>query len=271
MSINYPPEWYLRRTLAGAGLLFRLAVLAAAAAFATQVMAAQVQPPANSSAPTTAKKSPRHRAQAAEVPPEPEATAPAQPEAPKWPVNEKPNKASVTWDSHGLRIAASNASLHQILNEVAAETGAKVEGLGSDERVFGEYGPGQARDVISQLLHGSSYNVLMIGDQGSGTPREIVLSNRHAGKNPATANQNQNEPNQDTGDEDYSEQPEVDEQPPPQPQMMNGGQPPMPMVPQGPPGAPRTPQQVLQELQQRQQQIQDQQQQQQQQQQQPPQ
>ena len=152
--------------------------------------------------------------------------------------------------------------------DVSADTGAKVEGIGTDERVFGEFGPGSARDVLSQLLHGSSYNVLMIGDQGSGTPRQIVLSTRRTGNNQAQANRPA-QAQQDVPDEDVPDQPEADDQPV-QPPIING-RPPMQMVPQGPPGAPRTPQQVLQELQQRQQQMQDQQQQQQQQQPQPPQ
>ncbi len=64
--------------------------------------------------------------------------------------------------------------------------------MGQDQRIFGAYGPGPARDVLSQLLDGSGYNVLMIGDQGQGTPRRIVLSARPAGPaqpsgNPAQA------------------------------------------------------------------------------------
>jgi hypothetical protein len=180
------------------------------------------------------------------------------PEPPHWPVNDSPVKPTVTWDSQGLKIDASNASLHQILNDVSTATGTKVEGFGSDERVFGEYGPGQARDILSQLLHGSGYNVLMIGDQGEGTPRQIVLSPRKAGGPPASANR---PAMLDAPDEDVPEQPEVEEQPPQPQQPLINGRPPMP--PQGPPGPPRTPQQVLQELQQRQQQMQEQQQQQQ--------
>jgi hypothetical protein len=248
------------------------AIFAAAVFFATQVLAAQQAPaPPNSPAAATAKKSPRHRPRPTEVQapaPENQAAPSPEPEAPKWPVNDAPSKPDVTWDSTGLKIEANNASLHDILNEVAADTGAKVEGMGSDERVFGEYGPGNTRDVISQLLHGSSYNVLMIGDQGAGTPRQIVLSTRRAGANQPQANRNMP---QDQPDEDIPDQPEDNDQSGQQP-IING-RPPMPMVPQGPPGiqpgppgAPRTPQQVLQELQQRQQQIQDMQQQQQQQQ-----
>lgn len=236
--------------------------LLAAALCAITVAAQQPQSPAGSATAPATKKPLRHHSRPAETPPPaPEPQPAPQPEMPKWPVNDAPAKPSITWDSQGLRIDANNASLHEILNEVSADTGAKVEGMGSDERVFGQYGPGAARDVISQLLHGSSYNVLMIGDQGSGTPRQIVLSARHSGPNPANANR----PPQDQSDEDVPDEPQAEDQPV-QPPLING-RPPMPMAPQGPPGAPRTPQQVLQELQQRQQQIQDQQQQQQQQQQ----
>jgi hypothetical protein len=246
-----------RRGSIGIRLLFVLLVTALPA---TQRQAAQSAPA--SPAPATGKKpSPRHlQPSPAETPPIPEQPAPAPPapEQPHWPVNDTPGDPSVTWDSHGLHIAATNSSLHQILNQVSAATGAKVEGMGADERVFGEFGPGEARDVLSQLLNGSSYNVLMIGDQGEGTPRQIVLSARHSAKDSGSANRPN--PNQDAQDDEAPEQPEVEEQPP-QPPLINRP----PMIPQGPPGAPRTPQQVLQELQQRQQQMQDQQQQQQQQ------
>jgi hypothetical protein len=263
MSSIYPSASSLTPSPAAAWLRFRPALLVAAVFLTTQGMSAQqAQSPAGSPATSTAKKSPRHRTPApAPAPVEQPAPDPPAPEVPHWPVNDTPVKPSVTWDSQGLRIQAANSSLHEILNQVSADTGAKVEGIGTDERVFGEFGPGTARDVVSQLLHGSSYNVLMIGDQGAGTPRQIVLSTRRTGNASSSANR---PVQQDSPDEDVPEQPEADDTPV-QPPMVNG-RPPMQMVPQGPPGAPRTPQQVLQELQQRQQQMQDQQQQQQQQQ-----
>ena len=167
---------------------------------------------------------------------------------PDWPVNDKPNPASVVWDANGLRINASNSSLQQILSEVSTETGTKIEGMGADLRVYGDYGPGQARDVISQLLQGSGYNVLLAGDIGHGAPREIVLSPRQSRSSSAAPN-SMNRPQQD-GDEDISEQPE--EQPQPQapvqpPQTPNGPRPGF-----GPNGPVRTPQQVMEEMQQRQ-------------------
>jgi hypothetical protein len=158
------------------------------------------------------------------------AVAPA-PVVPAWPANAKPDPASVTWDSRGLRIEAANSSLAQILEDVSTATGTKVEGFDADQRIFGVYGPGPARDVLSQLLQGSGYNVLLVGDQGQGTPREIVLSSRHPGSAPPPVNVAP----ANASDEDV----DTEEQPQPQP-----GRPAMP------PGGPvRTPQQI-QEMQQ---------------------
>lgn len=169
------------------------------------------------------------------------AAAPAQLKPPDWPADNQPSEATVVWDSHGLRIVASNSSLAQILKDVSAKTGAPLEGMGQDERIFGAYGPGPVRDVLFQLLDGSGYNVLLIGDQGQGTPRRIVLSARSGGtaqpsvsSNPGTSN------DEETGAEAQPQQ--LEPQPAP--------------VREGPPaGVPvRTPQQYLQEMQQRQQQ-----------------
>jgi hypothetical protein len=164
--------------------------------------------------------------QAAPVP-----VAPPSPELPHWPINEKPARASVLCDIHGLRIDAQNSSLQQILQDVAAATGVKVEGMGVDERVFGVYGPGQVRDVLSQLLEGSGYNVILIGDQGQGTPRQIVLSTRSTGPTPTaikTAQANA-----------WKENAEADDEPSP------------PDVNPSTDALPRTPQQLMQEIQQR--------------------
>lgn len=190
--------------------------------------------------------------------PHPAPETPPPPPLPLWPANESPSHASVTWDSHGLRIEASNSSLQQILNDVSMRTGTKVEGLGSDQRVYGSYGPGQAREVISQLLQGSGYNVLLAGDLGSGAPRQILLSpRRQEGGSPAAANSPQDDSNPD---DEIPENNEVEEQPQPPPQE------PIPMQPVpaggrpgfGPNGPIRTPQQVMEEMQQQQQQQQEQ-------------
>ena len=212
---------------------------------------------AQSPAPRPAQNSAQHFSHSSAIhgtaKPQPEPETPPPP-LPKWPANESPSRASVTWDSHGLRIEASNSSLQQILSEVSMKTGTKVEGMGSDQRVYGSYGPGQAREVISQLLQGSGYNVLLAGDLGSGAPRQIVLSpRRQEGGSPAAANSTQENSNPD---DEIPDNNEVEEQPQPPPQE------PIPMQPVpgggrpgfGPNGPIRTPQQVMEEMQQQQQQ-----------------
>jgi hypothetical protein len=226
-----------------ARVLFALAVLLAVLC-GTQTFAAQAPAtPGPSATPHKTAHKHKHPApapapvQALQVSAVP--VAPPTPEIPAWPANEKANHAAVTWDSHGLRIEAANSSLQQILKDVATETGAKVEGLDADERVFGDFGPGQARDVLSMVLQGSRYNVLMIGDQGQGTPREIVLTPRQSG----TVQQAANPAPSSSSDDD----PEPDDQPQPtQPPTRPGFGPPEHRGPQGmqrqqPPNTPNAP------------------------------
>jgi hypothetical protein len=160
---------------------------------------------------------------------------------PNWPANGKPVEATVVWDSHGLLIQASNSSLDQILDDVSLKIGAKVEGEGEDERIFGTYGPGPAREVITELLDGSGYNILMVGDQGAGTPRRIVLSGR-----PAKPAQPSGHANPAAGSDNDSENDQEAEQRPSEPN------PPEPVPPPegAAPGVPvRTPQQMMEERQ----------------------
>jgi len=224
-----------------------LVVLAAAALLGALPLAAQSPAPPHPS--TTGHKPVHAHKRPVAAPPQapavkatPETVTPSAPKPPNWPANDRPADASVVWDSHGLRIEAANSSLEQILKDVSTVTGAKVEGFSADERVFGAYGPGKARDVLSQLLEGSGYNLLMMGDQGQGAPRQIVLSVRHAGAaQPAAGNDQAN----NEEDVDADDQP-VQPTPPPTP-MRQGF---------GPGTAPRSPQQIMQEMQERQQQMQ---------------
>jgi hypothetical protein len=235
------------------------------AALCAPLLFAQDQMPPETAAPPAASAAARHphtrnlfapaptaasAAQAAPETPDPPASdppAPAPAPTPRWPINEQPAQPVVTWDSHGLSIDAANSSLQQILKAISVATGAKVDGMTGDQRVFGEYGPGQARDVLSQLLQGAGYNVIMVGDLGQGTPRQIMLSVRRAG-----SDNNENNANQSNSSDDDSADNDADDQQPVQPVMRPGF----------PGGFPRTPQQMLEErqrmIQERQQQIQQQ-------------
>ena len=173
------------------------------------------------------------------------------PPQPKWPVNEQAEPAAVGWNGKDLSINATNSSLSQILKDVSSATGVKVEGMGSDQRIFGRYGPADARDVLAQLLDGSGYNVLIIGDKGEGTPRQIVLTTKaRTAKTPGVQNGQPN-PNGEDDAAEEPEQPEPQPEPPPPPQRPGGN-------PNQPGQGPRTPQQMMEELQQRQQQQQQQ-------------
>jgi hypothetical protein len=228
--------------LRGVRVFAPLALLAAALCGA-QMLHAQTPAAADQPAkPHKAKAAHPHKqpvaapAPAPAPPPVPTPATPPAPELPKWPANEKPVPAAITWDSQGLLIDAANSSLEQILMEVSTLTGAKLEGFDADQRVFGAFGPGPARDVLSQLLLGSGYNVVMIGDQGQGTPRRIVLSFRHGGGTTPAATP---APASSEEDADTEEQPQQQPQNPP------------PTRPGFPPGG-RTPQQ-MQEMQRQQQ------------------
>jgi hypothetical protein len=136
----------------------------------------------------------------------------AQPNGFSGPVRsaQPPNQATVSWGSHGLKIEASNSSLNQILRQVAGHTGAKLEGLRQDQRVFGNYGPGPASDVLLMLLDGSSYNVLIIGGLGADPPLEIVLSARSPAGSLTANNQNHSK---DDAAIDPEPQPQPESQP----------------------------------------------------------
>jgi hypothetical protein len=228
-----------------------LLTLAAALAGAQTPAAQSSQPPASA---TDQKAKPEHKhpraihplAVAAPVVMAP--VTPQAPEKPNWPAFNQAAQAAIIWDSHGLSIDAANSSLQQILKDVSTATGAKVEGLSADQRVFGDYGPGQARDVLSQLLQGSGYNVLMIGDQGQGAPRQILLSARQASSGQTAAAKS----SQPGSDDEDSEEPVATPEPGPQnrPGFGPGYQPGANPTP-----APvRTPQELMQDLQQHQQQ-----------------
>ncbi|MGA8042403.1 MAG: hypothetical protein WCA37_06325 [Terracidiphilus sp.] len=247
LTQSEPGRWC--RTCAIAGLLLSVPWL----------LSAQTSAP-KTPTPSSAKKAPaapshtHHRAtkkKAAKSAPVAPPEAPAPPPMPNWPVNEKPTPAKVTWDKQGLRVDATNSSLMQIAGDVSTATGAKFVGLNQDQRVFGTYGPGPVRDVISQLLQGSGYNIVMVGGQGLAAPSQILLTAR--GKAGQTAPAGAMARN---AVEEEPAEPEPEE--PPQPQeppvaLPVPGQPGMGQPGTGQPsGTPQPQQQILQQMQQRQ-------------------
>ena len=147
--------------------------------------------------------------------------------------------AQIVFADGSLSIHAENSSLAAILHQVASNSGMKIEGLGGDERVFGNFGPGAPRDVLADLLVGTAYNQVLLGDLSNGAPRELILTPTTRGGAPAASPAPQANANADDGNEAEAEPPP----PPPPPEQPAGS------TQQQPPGV-RTPQQLFEQLQQ---------------------
>ena len=170
-----------------------------------------------------------------------------------------PTPPQVTYRGGQLSILAENSTLSDVLQAVGKATGARVEGPMSGERVSAKLGPGAPRDVLADLLAGSSFNYVMVGSPASpAAVTSVTLTVR--GRAPATSPGLSAAPARfkaapvaaEVEPEEEEPEPQVEpaaEQPAPEPV------PPQPGAPTGQPEAapqqPKTPQQLLQELQDR--------------------
>jgi hypothetical protein len=190
--------------------------------------AAEQQAPA---APAAA--SPQPAASQAAAGGQPQSAPPVAPSLLQQPAKE----AQIVFAGDTLSIRADNSSLAAILHEFAAKSGMQVEGLGGDERVFGSFGPGAPSDVLADLLNGTAYNLVLLGDLSNGAPRELILTpSTHGGAAPAAAGPLANSDEASSNDQESADVP-------PQPEVPAPGttNPPAPGV--------RTPQQLFEQLQ----------------------
>jgi hypothetical protein len=170
------------------------------------------------------------------------------------PAKAAPQHASVVYSRGQLEVSADDSSLNQILRDIARETGMKITGGVTDERVFGKYGPAGASEVLTNLLDGTGSNILL-KETADKVPAELILSPRTGGPTPP----NPNAPgfDDDSSSSDAVDQPRPAPLPPPPPAVpqTQPGMPPVPDVNGQPPATPpRTPQEIYQQLQQMQQQ-----------------
>jgi hypothetical protein len=84
----------------------------------------------------------------------------------------------VTLKDGKLTVDAKNSELGAILADVAKLSGMKIDGTDTGAHVYGVYGPGNPRQVLTELLDGLGYNFMMVGDGSSGAPQELLLSAR---------------------------------------------------------------------------------------------
>lgn len=73
----------------------------------------------------------------------------------------------VSYENGMLRVHADKATLSQVLYEVHLRTGADIAipAGAEQEKVSADLGPAPARDVLGELLNGSAYNFIFVGDE----------------------------------------------------------------------------------------------------------
>jgi hypothetical protein len=108
-------------------------------------------------------------------------------ELPLKPAQQEPKQAQVGYANGLLSVSADNSSLNQILREISRETGMKITGGVTDERVFGQYGPATPSQVLATLLDGTGSNMLLLHRDGD-IPAELVLTPRTGGPSPPNPN-----------------------------------------------------------------------------------
>lgn len=131
------------------------------------------------------------------LPPTAPTSASAQPVAPTTPVpatvpltpaQEQPKHAQVTLANGALSVTADNSSLNQILRQIAGNTGMKITGGVSDERVFGHYGPAPTAQILAELLDGTDSNMILVQRDNNPEPAELILTPRQGGASPPNPN-----------------------------------------------------------------------------------
>lgn len=224
-----------------------------------------------------ARQKPRAAKKTLDATPQVQQEAP--PPAPLTPEQMPAVAPQVSYHNGQLTIVARNSTLGDILRAVKARTGAEVDLPGNvTERVVGQFGPGESRDVVAALLNGSHFNYVMMASETNPNQLKTLIVTSKGGSAPdnsaqpapnqppqpeAPAVQAQEQP-ADQGDEFVDDNTTDDQQIADQP--VEDQQQAAPQVNISPNGQVqpnvKTPEQLLQELQQRQQQIQQQQQQQ---------
>lgn len=161
--------------------------------------------------------------------------------------------ARVSYQNNLLTIVAENSTMADVLAQLRAATGIKVETVGgpSSERIAARIGPAPVRDVILSLVQGSQYDFIILGVEGNpGAVERLILTPKMGSggvvtasappPSPANGNAVYQAPQQDVSDDEGNEgfaapQPQTQ----PQPGQAN---------PNDPNAPAKTPEQLLEEL-----------------------
>jgi hypothetical protein len=85
---------------------------------------------------------------------------------------------TINYQAGELTINAFNTPLGDVLHQVCKKLGASVElPPGANDPVFGQIGPGPARDVVASLLYGVNFNyVISVSAEDPNRLERVVLS-----------------------------------------------------------------------------------------------
>jgi hypothetical protein len=104
-----------------------------------------------------------------------------------------------------LSVHAQNSSLVNILVQIQHQTGLVIDGLGHDQRVYGQYGPANLSTTLSALLDGSGYDFVIVGGESDHAAPRLILSTPSSAGAPAVtpppATNNEVAPPPDNGDQ----------------------------------------------------------------------
>jgi hypothetical protein len=107
--------------------------------------------------------------------------------APLTPSQLPAKHAEVAYANGMISVSADNSSLDQILHQISIDTGMKITGGVTDERVFGQYGPAVPAEILASLLDGTGSNMILVHRDLSAPP-ELILTPRRGGPTPPNPN-----------------------------------------------------------------------------------
>lgn len=196
--------------------------------------------------------------------PQPSSTSPAPstptPSNPATPIAKAPpakGSATVEFRDGLLHIVATDADLNSVLQQVSRVTGMRLQGGTHGDRLYGDYGPAFAADVLDHMLVGLPYNFIMTQAPRTTAPQQLVISSRHSSAATGTngaSNGNPTVPPPSVEPQPYQPEPEEPAEPAEAAQNEDGNfspsNPPPDLQPDNANGQPaaKTPEQFLEEL-----------------------
>jgi hypothetical protein len=114
--------------------------------------------------------------------------------------------AKITLKDGKLTIVANNSDLAQILKNLSDMNGMTVQGLSRSPRIFGVYGPGSSREVLTSMLASSGYNFIIVGGANDVAPLKVLLAPITAASGEASHEADRVDPKQHEQEPEASEE-----------------------------------------------------------------